>query len=465
MERPIDFIEEVETRYPVTSATARGVQVWPFLRQVYFTQYFRSVMGRQPVKHVAVSKELKRVANLPYGLSRWFRRYECVFLSSPLYRRRVGGEFVDKHGDWMLRELGKDKVLTILNTVSEGGADYRRVLNPHEHLVSCDPFNFVAVWPMRFGPEAIVNGSVLDQINEEYGLAVDHEKIVGSFFRLVTAFTRMLKVWQPRVLLVACYYNRIHQAAVYAANRAGIQTVELQHGRINRAHPAYNVFCPCESTCFPRHLLCYGEYVRECFGGGNHLVPRENVRAVGSGYIDYVRSSEEDTSSLQDALSGYRFSVAVTSIVRIDDEIIAFVKSVAARDDSILYVFIPRNWDRDYAGMGFPANVRLFPELDFYRIAKHADFHATVHSTTALEAPALGTPNILIDIEGMARSYIADLLDNEEVTKIVSTEEDFVRTVKTWQPKPREEIVRIHSRFFEPNHVEKVRNFLATLAG
>ena len=454
MKRPVDFLREVETEYPLTSVTVDGVQVWPFLRQLFFWHLWRGELGVRRRKRVQVTRELTRVWNLAYGLHNWWARHDYVFLSSPLFRRQLDGKYVDKHTEWLMARLGRGKCLSVQNSICPGGADFRRTLNGEEKAVSCDPLNLLAVLPFRTSLMRVQNASVLGDINARYGLDVDYCWAIGAFFRTSNAFGRCYRRWRPRMVFVSCYYNLVHQAAVFAANLLGIPVVEFQHGRINETHSGYNIFCRFDRACFPTHMFCYGDYVRDFFGSDNFFMPRENVLPVGNGYIEYIRDRCDAEPDLLKALQVHRKTVAVTSIASLEKAMVDFVRTAAAQDDSILYVFIPRQWSELHSDLQFPKNVIMFKELDFYRIAKYTDFHTTIHSTTALEAPAFGTPNVLINLNGLARAFLSDLLTDTEVTRIVDTPAELVRTVQTWKPKERTEITRRHARFYKMGHAE-----------
>ena len=102
----------------------------------------------------------------------------------------------------------------------------------------------------------------------------------------------------------------------------------------------------------------------------------------------------------------------------------------------------------------------IFKELNVYQTIKQADFHATVYSTCAIEAPALGVPNLLINIEEIAKKHYSDLLTNLDVTQFIETEREFVDRILNWQPKSKKEIMKLHNGFYKQNHRKSLRNAL-----
>ena len=131
----------------------------------------------------------------------------------------------------------------------------------------------------------------------------------------------------------------------------------------------------------------------------------------------------------------------------------------------ILYFFIPRDPDRDYSKYKMPYNMVILKHLDFYKIIKYVDFHSTIFSTCAFEAPAMGTPNILINIDNLSKQYLSVLLKDEEVTKITDSPNKFVNIILNWNRKNSNEIKKRHSGFYAGNHREKLRIALNEILG
>ncbi len=454
-----EFLREVEQNMDVGSVTCRGKQVWPFLRQVYFFQYHRHSLGLRPPKKVRWFHEQRRVPNLFYGMGDWLRRYDWLLFCSSKGRALVRENHAERASDWVMAALGRDRGLTV--EFSEAGRHYSRRVMPDQHIVSCDPLNLLLVLPaLNAGHVEIHNENVLRQINAEYRLAVNYRWAILSTFRLVRVFRCLLRVWQPKVVFMTCYYCMMNQAVILAAKQLGIKTVELQHGHIKNDHFAYKVPLELDRSSFPDYLMCYGDYVKKLFGPHNNFIAEDRVFAVGNGYVEYMADLDKPDPLLLAQIQRYRVSVAVTTQWSLEDELIKFVRDAAIRNQDILYVIVPRVVSKDYSRFAFPLNVTVLPHLRFYDIARHTDFHATVCSTCALEAPAMGTPNVLIDLKGWARDYYGDVLTDERVTRIVSTPEEFVQAVSTWDTEDRRTIRSFHREFYKPGHQSLVYEVL-----
>src|SRR5690606_25309968 len=137
----------------------------------------------------------------------------------------------------------------------------------------------------------------------------------------------------------------------------------------------------------------------------NFFIDPKNVRPVGSFIIDKTNSDFEMDSKMADLKSGYELSVAFTSQDAYEDAIIPFLKEMATIAPEILFILIPRSGGAENYDLKAFKNIRFVNWLNTYQIIKNCDVHSTLTSTCAIEAPSLGVPNILLDIDGKATAY------------------------------------------------------------
>jgi hypothetical protein len=162
--------------------------------------------------------------------------------------------------------------------------------------------------------------------------------------------------------------------------------------------------------------------------------------------------------------SKYEKIVAVSSQWVIEDELIEIIKKTAAICKKTLFIFVPRYvLDKNYQLMAFPTNVVLIRQLDIYQTILLSDFHVTVYSTTALEAPVFGVRNILIDIKGQASEFYKNILSNPLVTRFVNTAEELAEAIVNWEPVPKTKIKQLHGGFYRSNHEENLKKALITI--
>jgi hypothetical protein len=184
-------------------------------------------------------------------------------------------------------------------------------------------------------------------------------------------------------------------------------------------------------------------------------------------YIDYINNeykpSEKTIKLFKSFKKKYKKTVAISSQWPLENKLIDFLKKSASLNKNILYIFVPRDVNKDYSNANFPENIIVLKHLNVYQIIREADLHSTLWSTCALEAPALGVPNILINIDGFAKKYYLNILTNRDVTRFVDTPEEFVDTISNWHTKTRKEIMRLHRNFYKENYTKNLDRALKVI--
>lgn len=459
----INFIKEVETTYDVSSITVNGTQVWPFLRIVYYSKYGECYKFNKANQNKNTLKKLKRIKNVFYGLENLLKKYNYLVFSDTSERKLMNGKYIDKIAEFLISKLGEKEVLLIENPVN--GSHFKRREISTKNIISLDFFRIFCYLPLLRSKMVVNNEVILKEINKKYKLNINYRMLISKFLCYKNLFKVLYIIYKPKAIFINCFYSLIHQAAIYSAKKIGIKTIELQHGIINKQHPAYNIFTKLDQSFFPDYLFAFGDYVKT---QQNYINP-ENVIPIGSMYIDYIKNeykpSEETIKLFKAFRKKYKKIVAISSQRILEDKLINFLKKAALLNKDILYIFVPRDVSKDYSYVNFSENIVILRHLDVYQIIKEADFHSTMWSTCALEAPVLGVPNILINIGGFAKKYYSDLLINQNVTRFVDTEREFVDTVINWCVKGKEEIINLHQGFYKQDHRESLRQALQAILG
>lgn len=459
----IDFIKEIETNYDVKSIKVKGIEIWPFLRNKYFSFKENENLNIQNKKNKKPLLILKLVINFFYGLTNLFKKKnDYLIFTDTMELRLKDGLYINKLFSDLYDILGKDKVLSIENPYYHDHFDISNLYM--NNIVSLDFFNLLSsIYPFYTKYE-IENEEILKEINLNYKININYKKIINKFFSYYKIFNITFKKLQPKIIFISEYYSLPHQAAVYTARSLGIKTVEFQHGIINTEHAAYNVFSSMDKIFFPEYLLVFGEYCKNIFNKNNFFIDENKVLPIGNMYINYINNyytpSKETTELFLKYRKKYNKIVAISSQLGIEDKLIDFLKKSALISNKILYIFVPRNYDKDYSYYNFPPNMIIISNLDVYKIIKETDFHATVNSTCAIEAPALGVPNILININNLSKNYYSLILKNPEVTNYVNNEVDFVNLIQSWTPRSKKEIKMLHSEFYATNYKESLKKVL-----
>jgi len=453
-----NFIKEIETKYNVASINVKDIQVWPFLRSRYYNQYgayLYNIKNRQ----LSIFQKISRSKNVFYGVKNLFKKYDYIIFSDKAEKRVINNVYIDKIAGNLIKELGENNTLLIEEPQNNIHINIKKIC--HKNIISHDLIHFFGEQYYLLNKKLLIyNENILKEINEKYKLNIDYKNEILRFLNYAKYYKIFFNVYKPRALFVSEYYSLPRQSAIFMANKMGISTIELQHGIINEKNFAYNIFCKLNADFFPNFLFTFGDYVKNYFNANEYFIKKENIFAIGNGYIEYINNIYEGNKNLINIIKKFKKTVAITSQKTIEGKLIDFIRSIAIINSNILYIFIPRDFNKDYSKLCFLKNVIVFKELNFYQIVKYVDFHATVYSTCALEAPALGTPNILINIDNLAKSYYLNLLKNKNVTRFINNEKEFINLILNWHTKTREEIISLHKDFYKPNHQDNLKNAL-----
>jgi len=456
-----NILEEIEGKYPVDTILVNGEQVWPYLRMAYYSGYRKSLAfewGEEQLVPPLPKRFMKIVKNSFYGLRHWFHKYDYIVLSNTLERRNINGKYFNKLLDPIIDELGQDRVLYV---EAPAPTPYPAKRVHTKNIVSNDlPTLPAAIWA-RFKTRGCVlqNGFILKTIQKEYGLKIDDARRIKFFGAERRLFDLLLRKVKPKALLLSAYYGYI--PAIKAARDLGITVVEVQHGAIGKEHPAYNVNVAIDKSYFPDYLLVFGRKELETFDNPRFIEP-ENVYPVGSFYIDYVKNNYVPETGLIRKLENYNRTVGVTLQWTTEKHTIEFISQAASLDKTILYLLIPRKpQEEHYSTLNLPNNVRVIKDKNFYELMMYVDFHSTVYSTCALEAPSLGTQNIFINIDNLSRQYYGTILNDSQITRYVDTPEEFVNVVNDFEKLDRDTIVRLNDRIIATNYRSNIQNFIS----
>lgn len=457
----INFIKEVELKYDVKSIKVNNMEVWPFLRMAYCFAYNKKYNFNKEEVRISLWAKIKRIGNIFYGFKNLFKKYDyVVFVSREDCKKLNDNMHIDQFGDVLIHALSDKKTLLVEESRNINLVDIKKI--SYKNIISHDFFHFFGEFYFFNKNILISNEYILKEINRKYKLNIKYKTKILKFLNYMKFYRRFFNFYKPKAIFMIDCYSLSHQSAISAAQRMKIKTIEIQHGVINDSHPAYNIFSELDSSFFPEYLLCFGNYVKKIFTDNNYFIKNKNVLTVGSMYIEYMNKEYQFPKKViklfRNFRKKYKKIISVSVQLGAENKLISFLKKSAnINDKDILYIFAPRNPDKDYSNIKFPPNIIILKNLNTYQIIKQSDIHSTLYSTCALEAPALGVPNILINIDGYAEKIYSKLLTNKDVTRFIETEEEFVSTILDWHPKSRNEIMNLHKDFYEKNHKKSLK--------
>lgn len=426
------------------------IDEWVYLRSALGT-YLLNKHGNK-ANNISIYQKLRYIVkqffSMFYGFKSWFKSYNYLVFTDSAERRLVNGRYIDKISDDIVRKVGKDKTLMI------------ELPNPkHYHIDTIVTHNIVSELPFKFMEKFLVYTMFykknyikeIENILEKEGITFNYKKFIKSFHANYLIYKLFLRLYKPKVIFVNCYYCRF--ALIYAANELKIKVVELQHGVINKEHFAYNSSLKLNQKYMPNILLSFG--VNESLLK-NRLI--DNIFPIGSFYLEYVEKNFLFDARLLEIIKPYKYVVGV-SLQDKDwerDKLFSFLFPCANANKEVLYILIPRKRD-DFPEL--PKNMIVYNEIDCYNIILHCNVHCSLYSSCALEAPTLGIPNILIDINQIASNYYGKLLSSVH-TKYITTLEEFFDALRLVVALEKSIIQEENKNIFYNNYSNNIKIFL-----
>lgn len=453
----LDIISDIEKNYDVAKIRAGRFQVWPFLRWAYFSSYLMTYDSDNP-QHFSFWDKFSLLKNVYYGVHNIFRRYDFIIHSNTSELKYIEGKYHNKLTDQIYRDLSGSTILYIEEPLP---FHYPKKQIAYPAIVSGTLLKLIkkCLHVMYLRKIPVYHSELLDTINSKFGLDIDYHGIINSFFRDYHLFSTFFRIMRPKAIFTTGHDHH----GIKAANDMGITTVEIQHGAIGEHHPAYHSSINLDTSFYPCNILVFGNYDKQCLEK-SPLFRDSKIYPVGSFYTDYEYKTKLKLETIEQKKKNYRRSVGVTLQWTVEDRVIQFIINAARKNDRILYVLIPRPKDNtDFSKYTLPDNVLVYEDHDFYRTIKHLDFHSTVNSTCALEAPSLGIQNILIDIDGQARKYYKNILSNANITKFINTQEEYVSTILNFDKQDPDIVRKGNSDVIATNYQGNIHHFLKSV--
>ena len=374
-----------------------NIKEWGFLR-VYFRKYFHK-------DSFSKNKEKNKkylLKSLTFGFKNFLGKYDYLFFSDSKERRKIENYYVDKYFDDIIERI-KGKSLLF-----ELPAPKHFVNSKTKYIVSETWVYLLAKIISVFIKTKKIKE--IDAILNKENLKINYKTFFKDFYSKYFVYKFFLKLYKPKAVFVNCYYCR--SALIKAAKDLNIKVIEIQHGVIKK-HDMYKSYIKIDKSFVPDILLSWGKIDEEL------LI--KDIFPIGSWYINYLKKNLTKETKYQSLKEKYKYLVTV-SLQDIDEKINKqFFRLLENLDKNVMFFLVPRTKIPDYK---FSENIKVIKD-DCYKLLFNSDFHMSLYSSCAIEAPALGKPNILVNINNFAEKYFADL----EYTEIINNKDEFTKAI------------------------------------
>jgi hypothetical protein len=422
-------LQDWEQRFPVDEWRLDGLRVWPLLRNELAGALSRALGGPAVTRRgglggvgrEAVAAFRAGAAHVRDAQGRQARigRADAVFVSHPANRDMLDGVAVDRFFDPMADALADMGASSVHLEYSRPDAPYK--VPRRRPSVFITPALLACRLRARMARSA-KEAAILPGHAEFWAAArtrfpflrppsarrllqrVRHVELLAGYFG------GLLEHAQAKCALVTNYNNSIGMALCLAAARAGVTSVDVQHGitRRNAAYEGWSRFPSGGYELLPRRFWVWSEHDAEPLAGWPAAGRAAHVALVGGNpwLLFWAEPSRlaADAAEKVKALPRGRITVLVTLswsgglseeirsiLLRSPPDIVWWIRlhPVMRRETSAIAA-----WCAEHA----PATVRVAEptELPLPLLLRHVQVHLTEYSAVVQEALAAGVPSVVI---------------------------------------------------------------------
>jgi len=438
---------ELESRVDFSSVKIGHLHLWPFLR-IYFGY---QLIYDTPPATVDAKSFLKVLRTAFSGLFNVFGRYDYIYFSDSEQRRKIGEKYFDRFDS--VTDILKGNSLFFENFLSKQYSSEEVPTSKRASRSLLYALEFILLKALFL--KRVKGEEILSRVNRDFNLKINYRYFAHRYYAQYLIAKLLTRIYKPVAVFFITPYTNLGYLVGF--KEAGVKVIEMQHGVINKQHLGYNPSLDFGSSYRPDYLLTFGLKELEVFGTDNYYVDHAKVRPVGSFYFEYIATAYGGDSKIANLKKKYPKVVAVSAEHDVEAEIFPIIIAAARKLPHHLFLYMPRNKKAtDYQTLGLD-NLVVTDWLNAYQVIWQSDVHTCVRSTTALEAIALGTQNILINHKNYARSYFEKTLNDESITMIVDTADQYIQALTTFNKISKKEIMRSSDNTIIPGFSSNLR--------
>lgn len=419
---------DLEQKLNLLAFEINGVKIWQYQRHRVFLTLARQVglFTQAHTKKNAFKELLAAAPSLLYysvfsnPLSGKYQKDTLVFSSGR--KVKVDGKFIDIYSEYLVRQLPHNSYEIIeelyLNKHLPGDKANRK----HQDVQQVSSFLKSKLSRFRFSNEQFVFISEIEnEIKQELGVEIDLKTLFHNGYLMFKFdfdfYDRLLKKRKPKQVYVVCSYV-YKLALIAAAKKNGVETIEIQHGTIDKFHVAYSYPNQKNIDYYPDRIYFFGEYWKNAAP-----IPLKEENKVVYGFPFFNEQKEKYRG-----ITKKRRTVLIISQGTIGEKLSEFIwnSREILKDFGITYKLHPgeyERWKTDYPYLLKLSELENVVVIDnsktnIYEFLAESEFVIGVYSTAIYEALAFDCKVILVDLPGI--EYLEDVI-----------EKGFVRLVKT----------------------------------
>ncbi|MFK8046296.1 MAG: hypothetical protein AB8B72_12445 [Crocinitomicaceae bacterium] len=448
-----DQVKHIESNYNVSSITYKNLSLWLEIRYRLFSKMFH---GEETGLKINSQTYLNVIKSAFYGFFNWFKKYDAWFLSNSSNRLEINGRYYDRFFDYPASKYNKSLFIELTTD-----KHFPKKSVSSQYIVSRSPLILAEKFISFFINVKKLDLNILESIKQDYQIDFDATYSIKKMVAQYRVMSFLLKFSKPKVIFIAPSYTAF--GYMKAFNERKINVVEVQHGVIIKEHFGYNIGPGFDRNYFPDYLLTFGGQESQVFDTENNFIANNKVVPVGSFYLEHINSEFQPSKIIDDLTSNFKFSFTVSlQDVESGEKLVPFIINTAKKNQNIIFILQPRRKPKKYytSTYNLPNNVVVSEKLNIYELILNTDGHISVYSTCALEAPALGKQNILVNIDGKSKEIFGNTLVEKTTTQYVNTEIELQDCLVNFEALSPKVIQKAHKDVLKSNYKVNMDSFL-----
>ena len=327
----------------------------------------------------------------------------------------VEGELIDTYTKYFIEEEGLTNYEIIEELYENKHLIKKEKNTKHQDYQQIRTFLLGCFSSFKFTQQQkIFIKKISNRIYSELGVEINLENLIRTgylnFNNDYNFYVKLLKKRKPAKVLLVCSYA-YKKALVAAAKHCNIETIELQHGTIDRYHMGYSYPNSEHVDYFPDKIYVFGQYWKDAM---KFPIAIENIAIRGFPYFNKQQKLVKDVIKIKNRitiLSQGTIGLKLSQLLANDIELF--------KSFGIIYKLHPgeySRWKKDYPDLKKIENeicVVDHNNENLYNYLKSSEYVIGIYSTAIFEALTLDCKVFLLDLPGI--EYMTELIDKEYV--------------------------------------------------
>jgi len=423
LKRLAQFLWSLEGEFDLLQYEINGVKVWQYQRFRIFNELAvaTGLYKTAHTKKIGFTDILKAAPSLLYysifsnPLAGKYQRDYLIF--GPGRKTNVQGQLIDIYTHYFIKEEQLENYEIIEELIENIHLTRERINRKHQDYQQIRTFLLSRLSSFRFNNSQL---QFIEKIEQKIAFAFQVKIDLKKRFRNgyltfkydFNFYKKLIQKRQPKQIFIVCSYG-YKMALVAAAKNYGVETIEIQHGTINKYHLGYSYPENKQIEYFPDKFYVFGRFWKEEL---QFPIPDENIIVKG---FPYFKKQKEQYNSIPERGNQILIISQGTIGKRLSEIIWKGREDLSEYE--VKYKLHPgefSRWRTEYPHLVELASLENFEIIDhnninIYSYFATSEFVIGVYSTAIYEALSFNCKVVLMDLPGV--DYLTALIESEIV--------------------------------------------------